>query len=442
MFILLFPPGERRDRIPDFDRRRETISCENENTNVYILLKHARSQGETMPTRFDLFHHLIAVFVLIIIIDGCTTSNDGTSGGIPSVRLVEAFPGLRFSQPVDLQHPGDGTDRVCIVSQDGFITLVRNVSSAPAVRRFLDIQGRVLAGGEQGLLGLAFHPQYIANGYFFVNYTRDNPRRTVISRFTVSSTNPDSADAGSEAVFLEIPQPFANHNGGGLLFGADGYLYIGLGDGGSAGDPANNGQDRSSLLGKILRIDVDVPTGGRNYSIPPTNPYFQSTTGFLEEIYAYGFRNPWRISLDPSTDRLWAGDVGQGAWEEIDVVERGGNYGWRIMEGNHCYNPSSNCNTVGLIPPVWEYGHSNENGCSVTGGYVYAGSSAPGLTGTYVYGDYCTGRIWALRFDGQSPPINSIIVEAGFSVSSFGLDSRDELYVCSYTDGRIFRIVQ
>ncbi|MDH3252610.1 MAG: PQQ-dependent sugar dehydrogenase, partial [Ignavibacteria bacterium] len=301
---------------------------------------------------------------------------------------------------------------------------------------------RVLSEGEQGLLGLAFHPQYIANGFFFVNYTKDNPRRTVISRFSVSVSNPDSADAESEVVFLEIDQPFPNHNGGGLLFDADGYLYIALGDGGSAGDPANNGQDRSSLLGKILRIDVDVPSAGRNYSIPPTNPYFQAASGFREEIYAYGFRNPWRISFDPATGRLWTGDVGQGAWEEIDVVESGGNYGWRIMEGNQCYNPSVNCNTNGLIPPVWEYGHSNENGCSVTGGYVYRGNSVPGLTGAFVYGDYCTGRIWALRFDGQSPPLNSIIVEAGFSVSTFGIDSRNELYVCSYNNGRVFRIVQ
>jgi glucose/arabinose dehydrogenase len=399
------------------------------------------SQGETMPLRFEVIH-LMCTAVLIAGIAGCKGSNSGVDGLISSVSLEEAFPGQTFSQPVDLQHPGDGTDRIFIVSQDGYISVVRNVPGVPSVGRFLDIHTRVLAGGEQGLLGLAFHPQFIANGYFFVNYTADTPRRTVISRFRVSSSNPDSADAASEVVFLEIPQPFPNHNGGGLMFGDDGFLYIGLGDGGSAGDPANNGQDRTSLLGKILRIDVDVAAGGRNYSIPTTNPYFQSISGFREEIYAYGFRNPWRISFDPSRGWLWTGDVGQGAWEEIDVVESGGNYGWRIVEGNHCYNPPSNCNTAGLIAPVWEYGHSSENGCSITGGYVYAGNRAPGLRGMYVYGDYCTGRIWALRFDGQSPPINSTIVEAGFSVSSFGIDSRNELYVCSYNDGRIFRVVQ
>ncbi len=400
------------------------------------------SQGGTMQARFEVIRHLMCTLLLITGIAGCKGSNSGVDGLISSVSLEDAFPGRTFSQPVDLQQPGDGTDRIFIVSQEGLISVVRNANGVPSVGRFLDIHTRVLAGGEQGLLGLAFHPHFIVNGFFFVNYTADNPRRTVISRFRVSSSNPDSADAGSEVVFLEVPQPFANHNGGGLVFGDDGFLYIGLGDGGSAGDPANNGQDRTSLLGKILRIDVDMSTGGRNYSIPQTNPYFQSTSGFREEVYAYGLRNPWRMSFDPSRGWLWTGDVGQGAWEEIDVVERGGNYGWRIMEGNHCYNPPSNCNTTGLIPPVWEYGHSSENGCSVTGGYVYTGSRAPGLTGTYVYGDYCTGRIWALRFDGQSPPINSIIVEAGFPVSSFGIDSHNELYVCSYNDGRIFRLVQ
>jgi hypothetical protein len=297
----------------------------------------------------------------------------------------------------------------------------------------------VLSGGEQGLIGLAFHPLFRQNRFFYVDYVADNPRRTVIARYTATAMDPDQADVNSELILLEISQPFMNHNGGQLAFGNDGFLYIGLGDGGSAGDPFGNAQNKSSLLGKILRIDVDLTSPGKNYGIPSDNPFADNTSGYYPEIYAYGLRNPWRFSFDQATGTLWVGDVGQSQREEIDLVENGKNYGWNIMEGTLCYSPSTGCNPTGLELPVWEYGH--DEGSSVIGGYVYRGSNLTGLNGAYIYGDYGSGKIWGLRFDNITAFTSTLLVDTSLSITSFGLDADAELYFTAF-DGKIHRLSQ
>jgi hypothetical protein len=249
----------------------------------------------------------------------------------------------------------------------------------------------------------------------------------------------DQADRNSELVLLEVAQPFSNHKGGQLAFGADGYLYIGLGDGGSGGDPFGNAQNRSSLLGKILRIDVNSPSAGRNYGVPVDNPFAGNSLGYREEIYAYGLRNPWRFSFDPPTGKLWVADVGQNQREEIDLVEKGKNYGWNIMEASLCYSPSTGCDQTGLELPVWEYGR--DEGSSVIGGFVYRGLTVTGLYGAYVYGDYGSGKIWALRYDGTSAPVNTLIAATSLSITSFGVDENNKLYFAAF-DGKIHKLNQ
>jgi len=352
--------------------------------------------------------------------------------------LVDAFPLLAgFSSPVDLQNAGDCTNRIFIVEQQGRIKVFENRPDVtPAdVKMFLDITDRVSNGGEMGLLGLAFHPDYENNGYFYVNYTADTPLRTVISRFQVSSSNPDSADKNTEFELFNFSQPFSNHNGGWVGFGPnDGYLHIATGDGGLGGDPENRAQNITELLGKILRIDID---NGIPYSIPPTNPFVDSTNALIKkEIYAWGLRNPWRCSFDHVTGWLWSGDVGQNAWEEIDLIENGKNYGWRCYEGNHTYNMSG-CNYPEYIMPVWEYANAGAE-CSITGGYVYRGINVPELTGKYIYGDYCSNKIWALEYDGINPPTNQLLLTATGGLSSFGIDENNELYLTSF-NGNIYR---
>ncbi len=349
--------------------------------------------------------------------------------------LKDEFPNLSFHSLVGLYHPDNDTNRLWVVEQGGVIQVFPDDSSIAATKVFLDIHDSVASGGELGLLGLAFHPHYSSNGFFYVDYTRDNPLRTVVSRFHVSLSNPDSADLSSEVILLEQLQPFVNHNGGQLAFGQDGYLYIAFGDGGSAGDPLGNGQDKSTLLGKILRINVDSTSGMQHYTIPPDNPFYGDTIA-RQEIYAYGLRNPWRFSFDRQT--FWCADVGQNSWEEIDTIARGRNYGWNTMEGKHCFSPSVGCDTSGLTLPIWEYDHDSGR-CSVTGGFVYSGSAIPSLTGKYIYSDYCTGEIWALSTTA-SLPSNSFLLNAGRSISSFGEDSRHEIYVCDYDGGKLYRL--
>jgi glucose/arabinose dehydrogenase len=344
-----------------------------------------------------------------------------------------AFSQLTFSQPVGIVSAGDGSNRLFVVEQAAIIRVFQNSANTAASTVFLDISDRVLFGGEQGLLGLAFHPNFAQNGYFYVDYVAANPTRTVISRFTVPVGSPNQADKTTEFVLLEIPQPFANHKGGQIAFGLDGYLYIGMGDGGSQGDPLGNGQSLYSHLGKILRIDVNLPSIGLNYGIPADNPFVGNTLGYRQEIFAYGFRNPWRFSFDFVTGKLWAGDVGQSRLEEIDVVEKGKNYGWNLMEGSLPYAGGA---LTGLELPIYEYDHTLGN--AIVGGYVYHGSSLAGLGGFYVYGDYGSGRIWALSVNSGAVS-SSLLVASGLTISSFGVDQAGELYICAF-DGKIYQL--
>ncbi len=372
----------------------------------------------------------ISLIIGLITLFGCRQSK-------AQIEIVQAFPNLSFEQPVDIQHAGDGTNRLFVVEQSGRIYVFDNNPSTSSKKIFLDITNKVLSGGEQGLLGLAFHPDYKNNGFFYINYTTNNPRRTVISRFRVSGNDPDNADVNSELIILEIEQPYSNHNGGQTTFGPDGFLYISLGDGGSGGDPENNSQNLRSLLGKILRIDVNNFASGLNYSIPNDNPFKGNTNNLREEIFAFGLRNVWRFSFDTPTGRLWGADVGQNAWEEINIIEKGKNYGWRIMEGNHCYNPSTNCNTENLTMPIWEYGHNQDGGYSITGGFVYRGTNAQEIYGKYVYADFVSGNIWSLNYDGSL--VNSLISGTSYQISTFGVDQNNELYFASYGNGRLYK---
>ena len=341
---------------------------------------------------------------------------------------------LLFTQPVDLQFAPDG--QAWVVEQAGAIWRTDLLGSG-SPQLVLDIRDRVLSGGEQGLLGLAFDPDFSRNGHLYLNYTADAPRRTVIARYTASAGR---AAAGSEAVVLEVAQPFANHNAGALMFGpSDGLLYIPLGDGGSGGDPEDNGQDPTTLLGSVLRIDVSTTTqnptaGAPNYGVPPSNPFVGRGDGSREEIYAYGFRNPFRASFDTppgGAPVLWLADVGQNAVEEIDQVEAGLNYGWNVMEGSRCHEPAVGCSTAGLTLPVAEYGH--DVGRSVTGGYVYRGSRRPDLAGHYLYADFITGAAFALPADLSGPAQR--LGDFNISPSSFARDASGEVYVVDYRGG-------
>lgn len=370
---------------------------------------------------------------------GCSPENKEPDIPIAEVTVAEAFPGLSFTRPVDIQVAGDG--KIFVVEQRGVISMVSGVSENKTKSIFLDIASKVRdQGNEEGLLGLAVHPDFATNGFFFVNYTASNPQRTVVSRYQAVGSDLSQANASSELVLLEIEQPFSNHNGGQLAFGPDGYLYIATGDGGSSGDPRNNSQDLSNLLGAILRIDVNTSAGGRNYGIPADNPFADNTQGFREEIFAYGLRNPWRFSFDSETGELWTGDVGQNSLEEINLVEKGGNYGWRIMEGTSCFNPDSGCDQTGLEMPVYEYNRS-QGDVAVTGGYIYRGSEIPQLRGNYIYGDFASGRIWALDVSDANNPTNRELTRVSFGISSFGLDSSNELFICGF-DGKIHRLIQ
>lgn len=361
-----------------------------------------------------------------------------SSLSLAQIKVEVAFPNLSFVRPVDLQHPADGSNRLFVVEQRGVISVFENDPKVATKTIFLDIQDRVNdLGNEEGLLGLAFHPDYASKGQLYVNYTASNPRRTVIARYTVSATNPNIADKNSELVILEIDQPFSNHNGGQIVFGPDGYLYIGMGDGGSAGDPFGNGQNLKTPLGAMLRIDVNTRVDDKNYGIPPDNPFAKNSNGFREEIYAYGLRNPWRFSFDPATNWLWAADVGQNNYEEIDIIQSGRNYGWNVTEGLHCFKPRLDCDSKGLELPIWEYDHSL--GASITGGFVYRGKNVPELRGAYIYTDFVSGRLWALRYDGRNPADNRELLKTDLSIASFGIDPNHELYICAF-DGKIYRL--
>jgi glucose/arabinose dehydrogenase len=368
----------------------------------------------------------------------------GDDGSNPSAPPVGTVPvGLQdvasgLSVPLYLTAPAGDPTRLFIVEKGGAIRVVKDGALLPTP--FLDLTGRVSTGGEQGLFGLAFDPAYADNGRFVVHYT-DVGGNTVVSLFRVSADDADRADPASETIVLTAEQPFSNHNGGQILFGPDGMLYIGLGDGGSSGDPGGRGQALTDLLGSILRVDVRTGTG---YTIPPDNP-FLGRADAKPEIWSFGLRNPWRFTFDPATGDLYIADVGQNAWEEVDVVPaaagagRGANFGWNVTEGRHCF-AQANCDLTQFTLPVLEYGHGE--GCSITGGYVYRGAAIPALQGHYFYADYCQGWVRSFRLqDGQAvEPQQWPTLAPGGAITSFGQDAAGELYVLS-AEGRVSRIV-
>ena len=348
--------------------------------------------------------------------------------------VEQVFPNVSFPRMVHLTYADDDTDRLFLVLQPGRIMAFPHRDDAEATE-FMDIRERVSdAGNEEGLLGMALDPDFRETGHFYLSYTAANPRRSIVSRFSVSSDDPTRGDPDSEFILLVVPQPYANHNGGHIVFGPDGYLYVGLGDGGSSGDPRGNGQDLTTLLGTILRIDVRDASTAARYRIPSDNPFVGRTEGVRHEIWAYGLRNPWRFNFDRETGALWAGDVGQNRYEEVDLILPGGNYGWNVMEGFHCFRAGS-CAQEGLALPIVEYANP-EQGCSVTGGYVYRGARLPSLQGAYVYGDYCSGTIWSLRYDVLE---HRVLAETDLRIAAFAEGPNGELYILSF-DGKIYRL--
>ncbi len=357
-----------------------------------------------------------------------------TGDTLADMTLIRVFKNIPLIQPIYLWHAGDGTNRIFVVEKAGVVKVFTNDTTTSQYDIFLDISSKVNSTpSEAGLLSIAFHPQYTLNGKFYVYYNYGS-LYSRIAEYKVSA-NPDSADPASERTLLDLYQPYSNHNGGQIAFGLDGYLYIGFGDGGSGGDPLGSGQDTTTLLGSILRIDVDNPSDNLAYGIPGDNPFAGSQGAARKEIWAWGLRNPWRFGFDRLTGSLWAGDVGQGIWEEVDLIEGGKNYGWNLMEGFHCYPASSNCDPEGLTLPIVEYNH--DIGKSITGGFVYRGPRLTRLYGSYIYGDYVTRKIWALRYDDGKLSENKLIAESPSSISGFGEDETGEVYVVGY-DGKIY----
>jgi uncharacterized repeat protein (TIGR03806 family) len=346
------------------------------------------------------------------------------------ISIVEAFPNLNFSSPLFLTFaPGDNT-RIFVVEQQGTIQVFSSNPATSTKKTFLNITSKVDAGGEMGLLGLAFDPSYGSNGYFYVYYSASKSgvdHESIIARYQVSASDPDAANANSETILLRFDQPYSNHNGGWIGFGPDGYLYVCSGDGGSGGDPEENAQDLTTVLGKVLRI---TKTGG----IPSDNP-FVSTAGARDEIWAYGLRNPWRAGFDRDTGELWLGDVGQGSREEIDLVVKGGNYGWDIFEGNLDHENGGGVDIDTTEAPIRDYGRGS--GSTIVGGYVYRGSDVPSLVGVYLHADYGSGTVWGLVYDGTNVTSNTVLGDVN-SPTSFGEDANGEVYICSF-DGNIYR---
>jgi uncharacterized protein (TIGR03437 family) len=348
------------------------------------------------------------------------------------IRTVQVASGI--TAPTDIQNAGDGSGRLFLVQQNGLVRILSNGSLLTTP--FLDIRSKTKASGEQGLLGLAFAPNFATTRRFYVDYT-DLNGDTIIATYRMTS-DPNVADSSSETVVMRVPQPFSNHNGGQVRFGPDGYLYIGKGDGGSEGDPLKNGQNLGTLLAKLLRVDVESNPGQAR--IPSDNP-FLNTPGARGEIWANGLRNPWRFSFDRANGDLWIADVGQDAYEEVDyqpASSHGGeNYGWSVMEGMHCYQPP-NCSQTGLTLPVLEYTHDGGN-CAIQGGFVYRGRGSPGMRGTYFYGDNCSGRIWGAQHQGTAFVTRQVLM-SGFSITTFGEDEAGEIYVADAKSGIIYRI--
>ncbi|MDX1615684.1 MAG: PQQ-dependent sugar dehydrogenase [Candidatus Promineifilaceae bacterium] len=361
-----------------------------------------------------------------------TVTPTATPQAVSAVSLAQVAGG--FERPTYLTHAGD--ERLFVLEQVGRISILSQGQRLG--EPFLDIRDRVgSANLEQGLLSVAFHPQHASNGRFFVYYT-DRGGTVIVAEYRVHADDTNRADAESERVLLSVPQPYPNHNGGQLQFGPDGFLYIGLGDGGSAGDPQGHGQNRQTLLGSLLRIDVDA---GEPYDIPGDNPFVEQSE-VPDEIYAYGLRNPWRFSFDRATSDLFLADVGQQQWEEVNFVPRGegagANFGWNILEGTHCYQ-ASDCDANGTILPVAEYNHQPGH-CSVTGGYVYRGEAHEALTGNYFFADYCSGTIWAMVPGPEGRWTWQVVQQSGLRIASFGQDLAGELYVLDHEGGQVLRL--
>ena len=358
---------------------------------------------------------------------------------IPSLNAISLqLVASGLTAPLDLEQPNDGSGRLFVVEQGGAIKILQNGAVLP--QPFLNISNKVIFQGEMGLLGLTFHPAFQSNRKFYVNYVRnaDGQFQSVIAEYLASVTNPNQSDPASEQILLTVNQVsnFTNHKAGQLAFGPDGFLYFGLGDGGGAGDPFGHGQNTQTLLGKMLRIDVNGNSPGLPYRIPSDNPFVGG--GGLPEIWAYGFRNPWRFSFDHNTGRMFVADVGQDRFEEIDIVQKGGNYGWNTMEGLHCFNPPSGCSMSGLSLPIIEISHPEAE--AVIGGFVYHGSNIPGLRNMYIFGDL-SGKIWSLTEGPAGTFTRALLLNPGFNVSSFGQDAAGELYVVDISGGRILKLV-
>ncbi|HEY7403579.1 MAG TPA: PQQ-dependent sugar dehydrogenase [Candidatus Angelobacter sp.] len=370
----------------------------------------------------------------------CFISGCGDSSSTPTAPIAFGTQVIvtGLNSPLDLEQPGDNSGRLFLVEQAGRVKIIQNGSVLPAL--FLDISSKTFVQDETGLLGITFHPSFASNGKFYVNYVRNNAGQfqSVISEFQVSAGNPNQADPASERILLTVDQVsnFTNHKAGQLAFGADGFLYFGLGDGGSGGDPLGHGQNTQILLGKMMRIDVNSTSPGKQYAIPPDNPFVAG--GGLPEIYAFGFRNPWRFSFDRPTGRMFVADVGQDKFEEIDIVQKGGNYGWNIMEGDHCFNPPSNCNMAGLSLPIVEIPHPE--GEAVIGGFIYHGTALSGAQGTYIFGDL-NGKLFQLTESAPGTFTRTLIATENFNISSFGQDAAGELYIVDISGGRVLKLV-
>ncbi|HWC19986.1 MAG TPA: PQQ-dependent sugar dehydrogenase [Terriglobales bacterium] len=379
-----------------------------------------------------------AVCCLINCGGGSNAGNTPTPTPSSPPQLALDLVASGFTSPLDLEQPDDGSGRLFVVEQGGKIKILQNGSILTTP--FLDLSSKITTGGEMGLLGVTFHPDFATSRKLYVNYVRNlgGQIQSVIAEYSVSTSSPNQADVTSERILLTVNQigNFSNHKAGQLAFGPDGFLYFGLGDGGSSGDPFAHGQSTQTLLGKLMRIDVDgTPSAGLQYRIPPDNPFVGG--GGLPEIYAYGFRNPWRFSFD-RTGRLFLADVGESQFEEVDLVQRGGNYGWNIMEASHCFSPATGCNMTGLILPIAEYSHQEGN--AIIGGYLYRGNAIASLQGTYVFGDLGSGKIWGLQQQsGANTWTRTLLATTGKTISSFGQDQAGELYLVDLS-GSIFRV--
>jgi glucose/arabinose dehydrogenase len=380
----------------------------------------------------------LALLAVCLLAVGCG-SIQRTSPMASPVAIGLQLVASGLTAPLDLEQPHDGSGRLFVVEQGGTIRIIQNGSLMP--QAFLNISRKVMVQDEMGLLGLAFHPDFQTTRKFYVNYVRNTGGQfqSVIAEYLASVANPNQSDPASERILLTVNQVsnFTNHKAGQLAFGPDGFLYFGLGDGGSGGDPFGHGQNTQTLLGKMLRIDVDAISPGLQYRIPPDNPFVAG--GGLPEIWAYGFRNPWRFSFDRSTNRIFLADVGQDNFEEIDLLQKGGNYGWNTMEGQHCFNPPAGCNMTGLILPIAEYSHQEGN--AVIGGFVYRGANIPALREAYIFGDLGTGKIWELQETSPNNWTRTLLLQSGVMITSFGQDTAGELYVVDLS-GSISKIVQ